>query len=175
MEWAQIVQIILIPIITLLLTILWESIRDTQKRKREKDKKIFSELRESFESGRDLVVFFRDHSVGEPTHTDYISKVDEISRLLKRPGFLFSMRQLERLRVDLTKKIDDFIFLTSRNMFIHQKLQDHYELRYSMEVKGGSDPETENKFEQLYKKIDGVGTEIYRIYKELSDKAQKQL
>jgi hypothetical protein len=175
MDAIQIVQIVLIPLITLGLTILWESARDIRKRKLEKDREIYQELREYFEGDIDLVAFFQNHSVGDPTRVECIDQFLRLLEKLKRPGFLFTYDSLEKLRIELLEKLEEFNVLASKNLFVHSKLDGFYELKYSREAEYGMNPETLEKFDRLRKKIDGLGTEIYRTYKKLSDKAQRKL
>jgi len=65
--------------------------------------------------------------------------------------------------------------MTTVNFFVNTNQRDYYELKYFEKAKSATDPEATKKFEQLYKEIDMIGTEIYEIYKELSEKAQKIL
>jgi hypothetical protein len=175
MDIIEIGQIFLIPILTLLLNIGWESVRDVYKRKNEKDREIYQELREYFEGDIDLVAFFQNHSVGDPTRDECIDQFLRLLEKLKRPGFLFTHDSLEKLRIELLEKLEEFYVLTSKNMFVHSKLDGFYELKYSREAEYDMNPETLEKFNRLRKKIDGLGTEIYRTYKKLSEKAQRKL
>lgn len=75
----------------------------------------------------------------------------------------------------MLEKIKKFQVLTSKNFFVNDKVRDHFELKYSRRAKSFGDPDASHKFKQRYEEIDSISTEIYEIYKDLAEKAQKKL
>jgi len=172
-EIKDIVQIILIPILTIILASILDSSKEKRKRNSTKDKELFELLKGLFEGKNDLILFFRDHSVGNHTHRDYISKVNKLEHEIVLPGFVFSNRRLEKSRKKLHAKTDEFISHTAANFLPLKNRPDYYDLRYKKDA--DLNPETFTKFKELYSMIDKIGTEIYEIYNEMASIAQKKL
>ena len=84
--YLSIAQIIIIPILTVLLSNYLESARERKKRSLEKDRELFTSIKSSFTEGRNLVTFFRDHSVGDLTHREYITQAYTAKENLEQPG-----------------------------------------------------------------------------------------
>lgn len=169
MSIKDILQIVLIPI-----TKIWDSINNRNIRKIAKDKEIYQSIKDIFEDG-DLIYFFCNHSVSNLTHREYMKTIDKLQNKLESPGFIFTIGELEKLRIGLLKKINEFIEMTSVNFFVNNNNRDYYELKYYEQAKLYTDSEASNKFKTLAEKIDLIGTEIYQIYKELSEQARKKL
>jgi len=174
MSTKEILQIVLIPIITVLLTMIWDSVSKRRIRKRAKDKETYKSIKEGFEKERDLVSFFKNHSVGDDTLREDIQAVGSVKQILESPGCIFTFKVLENLRIRLYKKIDEFLMLTGKHLHPSKSNNKYYELEYKMKAKDFSDEENNRKFKDLYTKIDIIGTEIYEVYVKLSEKAQKR-
>jgi hypothetical protein len=174
MELKDIAQIILIPILTVLLSYFLDKYKEKANRNLIKDQEVFESLKSSFTEGRDLVVFFRDHSVGDLTHRGYITQLCALKEKLQSSGFIFVDRKLEKYRKQLSDEISKFIEYTSVNFFTHEDQHDYYELKFRRRAQQG-DIEAEERFTSLYKEIDDVGTTIYRTYDNLVTLAQKKL
>jgi hypothetical protein len=170
MATKDILQFILIPI-----KLALEIMSNRHTRNIEKDREIFKSIKNSFEKDRDLVYFFREHTVGNLTPREDMIRIDRLKEKLERPGFIFTIKELEELRIKLLEKICMFVGKTSVNFFVNTNQSDYYKLKYFDKAKSSMDPEATEKFKQLYKEIDMIGTEIYEIYKELSKQAQKRL
>lgn len=168
-------QIILIPLLTVILTKSIDFFSKRHERNIANDRETFKLLKESFEGQRDLVYFFRDHSVGDSTNSDDILSIIRLSEKLDSPGFVFTIKKLEKLRIKLLKNVRKFLYLTSHNLFPHTKNSGFLELKYSHRAKYDMDQEAVEKFTRLYKEIDEIGTRIYNVYKQLSETAQKKL
>jgi len=175
LEIKDILQIILIPILTILLSSVLDLFKEKRKRNLKKDQDLFETLKELIEGERNLVVFFRDHSVGDLTHREYISKVIKLDHEIDLPGFVFSNKRLEKLRKELHAKVNEFLSHTSVNFLPHKLQTDYYDLTFREEAKKGNDPEASTKFRELYTLIDSIGTDIYEIYKKMATIAQKEI
>jgi len=108
MPTKEILQVVLIPIITIVLTIVWDSVSKRLIRNIAKDKEISQSIKDSFEKERDLIYFFRFHTVGDLTHREYMKAIDNLKYKLESPGFVFTIKKLEKLRIKLLKKITNF-------------------------------------------------------------------
>ena len=64
MTTKDILQIILIPILTLILTKSWDVISKRRARNLEKDREVFQLIQDIFEGNTDLVTCFRAPSTG---------------------------------------------------------------------------------------------------------------
>jgi hypothetical protein len=175
LEIKDIIQIILIPILTILLSGVLDLYKEKRKRNLKKDQDLFESLKVLFEGERNLVIFFRDHSVGDLTHRDYISRIVKIENDINLPGFVFSNRKLEKLRKDLHSKVKEFLSHTSTHFLPHKKQSDYYDITYRYEAKKGTDHEASRKFKELYTMIDNIGTEIYNLYREMATIAQRNI
>ena len=173
MELKDIAQIILIPILTVILSFTLNKIREKSKRNLKKDQEIFASLKSSFTDGRDLSLFFRDQSVGEPIHQEYISKIDSLNRKLHQPDFIFMDRKLEKHRKQLKDKLSEFWEILVPNIF-PQANPDFYELNFRQRARNG-EPVASREFEALMSKLDKIGTDIYETYSKIAVLAQKRL
>ena len=173
MELKDIAQIILIPILTVILSFTLDRIRERSTRSLKKDQETFASLKASFTDGRDLVIFFRDHSVGDPIHHDYVSQIDSLNRKLHQPDFIFIDRKLERHRRQLEDKVSEFMEILGTNIF-PQVNSDFYELNFRQGARRG-EPEASREFNTIKSRLDQIGTDIYKIYSEITVLAQKRL
>ena len=174
MELKDIAQIILIPILTVLLSYFLNKSKEKADRNLIKDQEVFKSLKSSFTENLDLVVLFRDHSVGDLTHRDYITQALALQEKLQSSGFIFMDRKLESYRKQLLEEISKFLEYTSVNFFVHEDQPDYYELKFLRKARQG-DREAEERFNSLRKEIDDVGTTIYHTYDNLVILAQKKL
>lgn len=174
-EVKDIVQIIAIPIITIILAYLLDIKKSKNKTRAENDRKLMQELKNVFEIDGDLIYLFRDHSVGNLTHRDYLTQADILEKLIGGPGFIFSNRKLENLRKDMHSKLCEYLQTTSKNFFILKTQPDYYQLKYWEKVQEYDDPEILEKFSTLTKEIDGLASEIFEAYRKITEIAQKQL
>jgi hypothetical protein len=174
MEYKDIAQIILIPILTVLLSYFLDKTKEKAKRNLIKDNETFASLKSSFFENRDLVSFFRDYSVGNLTHRDYISQIYIVKEKLQSADFIFINRQLEKYRRKLLAELTKFTELTQVNFFVHDVQKDFYELKFRRRSQDG-DQEAHEKFVSLAKEIDDVGTNVYQTYTKIAIMAQKKL
>ena len=174
-EVKDIVQIIAIPLITVFLAHLLDQKKSKNKTRAENDRKLFLDLRNVFEIDGDLIYLFRDHSVGDLIHRDYMKHAHKLETLIGGPGFIFSNRKMENLRKDMHSKLCEYLNTTSKNLFVKKTQPNYYELRYREKVQEYDDPEIMNKFTTLAKDIDDLASEIYLAYRRIAEIAQKQL
>ena len=175
MNWVDVIQIILIPVFTILLAGLLEKIKETRVRRLSKDKEKFDKIHLLFVQKNHLDDFFRYESVGANIRTAKISQIDELKRLLDEPGFIFTDKKLEKLRIEFVNKIKSFLNKTSKHLTIHETSRDFYQLTQKRIFYESGNPEDEEIMNELITEIDDIGTQVFEIYKQLSELAQKKL
>lgn len=175
MNWVDVLQIILIPIFTILLAGQLEKNKETRLRRLSKDKEKFDKIHLFFVQNNHLDDFFRYDSVGANFRSEKISQIDELKRLVDEPGFIFTDKELEKLRIEFVNKIKSFLSKTSKHLTVHETSRNFYQLIQKRIFYESGNPEDEKRMNELITEIDDIGTQVFEIYKQLSELAQKKL
>lgn len=174
MTTKDILQIVLIPILTLLLTKSWDLISKHRAKNLEKDREVFQSIQSIFEGDTDLVTWFRGPITGF-VPAEFLESIWVLQDNFYRPSLFFTVRKLEKLRLDLRDVINEF----ERFFMDHYKPLEDYEGRYNLEyfdeAQMGNDPEAIEKYNQLANKVRNLSSKISEIYDHFAVVARKKL
>lgn len=175
MTTKDILQIILIPILTLGLTESWKYLKKRRTRNVEKDKEVFQSIKDIFEEDMSMFHFFGTTSGRDLVLLEYIERIWALQEELYRPGFYFTINRLEKLRLIFRENIDEYVNIFSQHYFPRKKRDNYYQLRYYDDAKLGIDPDAIEKFDQLCTEVKNLARKINEVYEQLAKVARKKL